>query len=98
MIAEGFGDARFERGLIVLYHKQVVAIPVTNVLAYLALREDRVTGDDRPVEWQLFQQDQGRGDFVLVRLDNQIADHRTQVCREGRQHMDGLVGAMARSW
>ena len=47
MVAEGFGDASFQCGLIVFDDEQGVAVFIAKVLAYLALGEDGVAGDDR---------------------------------------------------
>lgn len=91
MVAERFGDPSFQSRLVVLHDKQVVTVFIADLLANLALCENRVAGDDRAVEWQALQQHQRGADLVFVGRDNEVADDGTQIGRECGQHVDGFV-------
>jgi hypothetical protein len=63
---------------------------IANVLAELALAEDRITCDNRALEWQALQQSERGCDLVLVRFDDEVADHGGKLGGEGGQDMQGL--------
>ena len=76
--------------LVLLHGEQVVPSAVLDVLADLPLAEDRVTCDDRAIEWQTFEKCQRRGDFVLLWRDDEVAYDGGQSSRERRHDMQRL--------
>jgi len=58
---------------------------VTHIAADLALGEDGVAGDDRAFERQSLDECQRRRDLVGPGRHHEIADHRPELGREGRE-------------
>ena len=90
-IAERFGDASFQGGLIVFNREEIMAVAVPDMAADLALGEHRVARNDAAVQWQSFQQNERSGDLVLIGFDRQIADDGAKPGRKGRQDMHGFI-------
>ena len=90
-IAERFGDASFQRGLVVFDGEQIMTFAIADMLADLALREDRVAGDDPTIQRQCLEQHHGSDDLVLVRRDRKIADHGPQFDSKRGQNVDRFV-------
>jgi hypothetical protein len=84
-LAIGAGHWRWQLARIVLDRRQIMAAPIAVVAADFFLREEDVTGNDRTVKRQFLEQRQGRAHLFLVRRDNQIADHNTQIAGKRRQ-------------
>ena len=65
---------------LVLFHgEQIVPSRVPDASTYLALTEDGIAGDDRAFQRQAFQKCERGRDFVLLRLDDQIADQLVEI-------------------
>jgi len=66
---------------------QVVALSVTHMAADLALGEDRIAGDDRTLQGQSLEQRQRRRNLVRLGRHDEVADHRPELGRKGREHV-----------
>jgi hypothetical protein len=51
-LAEALGDVSFQFRLVILDDKQVIAFSIFDRLTDFPLAEDRVTGNDRSLQWQ----------------------------------------------
>src|SRR5215204_6309214 len=86
-VAEGDGDVAMQLRLVRLHDEQVVALIVTHMAADLALGEDRIAGDDRTLQGQSLEQRQRRRNLVRLGRHDEIADHRPELGRKGREHV-----------